>query len=222
MTAARALLITTCLLALGGCSMFGSNENEPLEFCSIELKPLADLNPNDRGEPTPVDVRIYPLFTPNAFTQASFEELWVKEDEVLGASMAQKPELITLEPSPEDKKGVFKKIKMFGGHYVGLMALYQGQSGDGLEERKICVEAKIADGQRFEFTGHRIVLVGGGALDDASGEGEGGEGAEDGEGAADDDEDADDEGADDDGADADAEGDDGAEGADDAADGEDE
>lgn len=189
MTASRALLITTCLLALSGCKMFGGDENEPLEFCSFELKPLADLNPNDRGEPTPVDVRIYPLFTPNAFTQASFEDLWTKEDEVLGASMAQKPEIVSLEPSDEAKKGTFKKLKMFGGHYVGLMALYQGQSGDGLEERKICVEAKIADGGRFEFTKHRIVLVGGGALSDASTEGgaesttDGGEGDGASEGA---------------------------------------
>jgi type VI secretion system VasD/TssJ family lipoprotein len=207
MSALRAVLITACLVSLCGCKLFGSDEPQPLEFCSIQLKAMPDLNPNDRGEPTPVDVRIYALKTPNAFTQASFEELWVKEDEALGASMAQKPELITLEPADEEAKGIFKKVKMYGGFYLGIMALYSGQSDGGLEERKICVDAKVADGGRFEFTGHRIVLVGGGAIANADGGGEDGDG-EDGDGEDGDGEDGDGDGEDGDG-DGDGDGEDG-------------
>ena len=50
---------------------------------TLRLLPRPDLNPNDLGEPTPLDVRIYQLSDKRLFTQASFEELWTDDKKLL-------------------------------------------------------------------------------------------------------------------------------------------
>ncbi|HVR73744.1 MAG TPA: type VI secretion system lipoprotein TssJ, partial [Planctomycetota bacterium] len=46
----------------------------------IYLRGVRPLNVNSRGESTPVIVRVYKLSDPQAFSNATLEQLWVNND----------------------------------------------------------------------------------------------------------------------------------------------
>ena len=86
-----------CLILLSGCSLF-SNSVQQAEYIansdssSLELTLEAgyDLNPNDRGEASPVKIRIYELQAADLFSQADFLDLFDQDSATLQDSLIKK------------------------------------------------------------------------------------------------------------------------------------
>jgi len=169
-------------LLLAGCKS-EPEKPPPRESATLAFRGLPDVNPNDLGEPTPVDVRIYRLKDPVAFRQASFEELWTSDAEALGTSLVGSPKVVTILPNDPNAPPEYIPIELEGATYVGLMALFSAEETAGVEERKVLVHVDETDDRLFEFSGHRILIDGSRIVPDAApedGEGEGeGEGDED-------------------------------------------
>lgn len=156
-----ALLI--CLAGFGckSTAVQPAPQRKPQKFeITLRVRPKADLNPNDRGEPTPVDLRVYQLKDRPTFTEAAFEDLWVKDKEVLGESLMEAPKVFNFTPGKDGNPPLAHDLKLEPGtKFLGLMALYSAERGEGLEERKLCVTVDEADMKVFELTGHRIVIT---------------------------------------------------------------
>ncbi|WP_420965346.1 type VI secretion system lipoprotein TssJ [Bradyrhizobium sp. B120] len=89
-----ALLVTA---AVSNCSTDKSSKTTPIKFV-IEADEL--INPNARGKPSPVVVRIYELKSTATFTQAQFFELFDDDAKRLGPDLVAKREV---ELTPGDK-----------------------------------------------------------------------------------------------------------------------
>ena len=153
----RTLLISLGLLFLltaPGCALF---RDVPSNM-TLRLLPRPDLNPNDLGEPTPLDVRIYQLSDKRLFTQASFEELWTDDKKLLADELLEGIKVVNLKPGREldppsaHDLNLNEKVK-----YLGLMGLFSAPKKEGLEERKLIVPILEIDEKLFVFTQHRIV-----------------------------------------------------------------
>lgn len=154
------------VVLLSGCRLF--KKEEPVQAkppprkvsVTLRLKALPNLNPNDRGEPTPVDVRIYQLKDRPTFTEAAFEELWTKDKDVLGPAMVGAPVVVTLQPAGEDAAPLAHDLKLdIDTKFLGIMALFSAERKEGLEERKLCVSIDEADMKTFEFSKHKIEIT---------------------------------------------------------------
>lgn len=80
-----------------------------------------DLNPDYRGRPSPLVVRIYQLKSDLAFNNASFFALYDNDQSELGADLLGKEE-IELRPG-EDK--VYSRVLGDDTRYVGILAGYR-------------------------------------------------------------------------------------------------
>lgn len=156
-----ALLLTLCAFGCKTQSATPAPKAAPRKFeITLRVRPKADLNPNDRGEPTPVDLRVYQLKDRPTFTEAAFEDLWVKDKEVLAESLVQGPKVINFTPGKDGSPPLATELKLeVGTKFLGLMALYSAERGEGLEERKLVVTVDEADMKVFELTGHKIVIT---------------------------------------------------------------
>lgn len=124
----------------------------------VRVKAAPDVNPNDRGEPTPVDVRVYQLTDRVAFTEAAFEELWTSATR-LGTSALGEPKVLTFEPQPADAAPQAHELKLDPtAQYLGIMALYSAERKEGLEERKLCVAIDEAAMKIIVLSGHAVRL----------------------------------------------------------------
>ena len=154
-----------CCLLLVGCKLTKTEPKAAPQkvaktVVTMEFRGLPDCNPNDLGEPTPVDVRIYLLRDPVRFQNASFAELWTNDAGTLEVSLVQPAKVVTVLPGKKDQPGEFYKLQLKSATWVGLMGLFSAEGQQGVEERKLCVSVDEADGAAFEFTGHKIVHVG--------------------------------------------------------------
>ena len=161
-----ALALALALSCALGCKTSQTQQPQPQgppkKFeITLRVRPKADLNPNDRGEPTPVQLRVYQLKDRPRFTEAAFEDLWVKDKEVLADSLLSGPKELSFEPGPsEEGAPLAYDIKLEPDtKFIGLMALFSAPRKEGLEERKLCVTIDEADIRVFELTGHKIVIT---------------------------------------------------------------
>lgn len=67
----------------------------------------SDVNPDARGRPSPITVRVYALKSAAAFEAADFFSLFEKDAAILGADMVQREELLM---RPGDNKPVEMKL----------------------------------------------------------------------------------------------------------------
>ncbi|MEZ6186380.1 MAG: type VI secretion system lipoprotein TssJ [Planctomycetota bacterium] len=153
----RTLLVSLgfCLvLTAPGCALF---RDVPSDM-TLRLLPRPDLNPNDLGEPTPLDVRIYQLSDTRLFTQASFEELWTDDKKLLAEELLEPIKVVNLKPGREldppsaHDLALNEKVK-----YLGLLGLFSAPKKEGLEERKLIVPIHEVETKTFVFTQHKIV-----------------------------------------------------------------
>lgn len=95
----RFFLAIVLLAAAGGaaCSTDKSAKTTPIKFV-VQADQL--VNPNARGEPSPLVVRIYELKSTTNFSQAQFFELFDNDTKRLGPDLVAKREL---ELKPGDK-----------------------------------------------------------------------------------------------------------------------
>lgn len=103
----RLLLALALLLPVAGCSLLKKDEPPPAK--EIEIKKPAEgakidflatasplVNPGRDGVPSPVQVRLYILSSPDLFTEANFFELWEKDEATLGPTVLGKQELFLI------------------------------------------------------------------------------------------------------------------------------
>ena len=91
------ILSAFALILLSGCSLFSSSVQQAeyianSESSSLELTLEAgyDLNPNDRDEASPVNIRLYELQAADLFSQADFLDLYDQDSATLQDSLIKK------------------------------------------------------------------------------------------------------------------------------------
>ncbi len=121
----------------------------------IRVRGVEPLNVNEKGESTPIDVRIYTLKDNAKFEKALFEDLWTKDKEVLGDNMIGEPKQITINPGKADAQARVEQLGVLPPEvrYIGIMALYSKGKG---EQRHIAVARDQADDYIFEFTEYKV------------------------------------------------------------------
>ncbi|MCO5169793.1 MAG: type VI secretion system lipoprotein TssJ [Planctomycetes bacterium] len=154
------------IITLAGCQGQGTTPQQaaqqrkpPRASLVLRVQAAPDLNPNGRGEATPVDVRVYQLDDRVAFTEVSFEELWTSAER-LGTSALGEPKVFTFEPQPADAPPQAHELKLDPkAQFLGIMALYAAERKEGLEERKLCVAIDEAAMKVVLLSGHSVRLV---------------------------------------------------------------
>jgi type VI secretion system protein VasD len=86
------LLLAAMLLRLAGCAAGPA----AAPMLHISLAASADINPDARGRPSPVLVRIYELAAAGDFQDAGFFKLYDDDKEVLGGDLVTRSALIML------------------------------------------------------------------------------------------------------------------------------
>jgi type VI secretion system protein VasD len=87
----------------------------------VDLKSDATLNPDRKGDPLPVVVRVYQLNDKGAFESATFNQLWKNDAGILGKTMLTRNELI-LNPGSNDKVELDRHEQ---AKYVGVVAVFR-------------------------------------------------------------------------------------------------
>ncbi len=151
--------------ALVGCGGQATKEDEdpkliagPTEVALL-VRARADVNPNDLGEPTPVDLKVYQLKSETEFTRASFDDLWTDAKGALVDSLSGAEKVISCAPGDGVEQPIELDIKLDAGvEFIGLMGCFQGRR-EGAERRKLCLAKAKIKGKVFELTGYEIVVV---------------------------------------------------------------
>lgn len=108
----RLFTLIACALLLSACG------SPALKF---GVSSTADINKNQYNEPLAVVVRIYQLKDKRSFENASFDELWKEDYQVLGNDLVMKEE-ITMDPAYQ------RHIEMprhDQAQYLAAMAVYR-------------------------------------------------------------------------------------------------
>jgi type VI secretion system protein VasD len=113
----RVLLGLLVVSIAAGCA---SAPPKPAE-AKMQIVATADVNPDGKGRPSPIVVRIYQLKTEAEFAKADFFAIYDREKEVLGPSLITREEY-TLEPGEtEDLK--FEVAR--DARFLGVLAAYR-------------------------------------------------------------------------------------------------
>ena len=125
---------------------------------SVRVRGVTPMNVNEKGESTPVDVRIYQLKDDQRFKEARWEELWEKPDEILGdTKLDEKTDTVFPGKAGEDAKVIQLGELKSDCRFIGIMALYQLQ-GEAEGPRHVVVPADEADDYIFEFAQYKITM----------------------------------------------------------------
>ncbi len=115
----RILLHTLLMLILTACQ--SSNQIQ------LNLQPAAFLNAlNIEKKTYPVMVRVYQLSEEGAFINASFQELWKKDAEVLGATLLNRREIMLKPNEPQQVR--FAKTAQAA--FVAVVALFRSPEAE--------------------------------------------------------------------------------------------
>jgi len=102
----------------------------------IKLKSSENLNPDSEMHSLPVIVQIYQLTDLDKFEQASFNDLWKKDSEILGGSLLSRKEF-TILPNSETQIKLLKDSKT---KYIAFLALFRNpENNDWRSSKKISV-----------------------------------------------------------------------------------
>jgi type VI secretion system protein VasD len=108
------------LLPIGGIGCGGTNVPLPTRIAG-SLVASEDVNPNVRGEPSPVFVRLYELKAEAAFVNAGFFQLYNTDTAVLGADLQDRRDYVV---RPGETMAV-NKILDSETRFLGVVAAYQ-------------------------------------------------------------------------------------------------
>lgn len=117
----RVLLIMAVSLTLSACSVLSSSgKNEEVSVAIIELKTTKTINPDIRGQASPLTVRVYELTSSNQFKKSGFFEVYDSEQSALGTELISRQEFIV---TPEQ---VLRKTVVLSPEtkYIGVVAAY--------------------------------------------------------------------------------------------------
>ncbi|AMR65171.1 type VI secretion system lipoprotein TssJ [Aquipseudomonas alcaligenes] len=113
------LSLLSLFTALGGCaSLSPYSDTTKLD---LKLQASEELNPDLRGRPSPIVVRLLELKNPSSFNSADFFSLYQRPKESL------MPDLVSFEEM-EVRPGEARELKLSvqpGSRYVGVVAAYR-------------------------------------------------------------------------------------------------
>ena len=111
------------ILGLAACASSPPPPPKPtIAHATIDVQ--ADVNPDARGRPSPVVLRLYELKAYGAFRDADFFALFDRDQQTLGADLVAKEEF-RLEP--RDKRQFDRKLQS-ETRYLGVVAAYRDRS----------------------------------------------------------------------------------------------
>lgn len=87
----------------------------------VDLAATPTLNPDLKGDPLPVVVRVYQLTDKGAFESATFDQLWKSDQAVLGKTLLTRNEVI-INPGSKSKVELDRNEKT---RYVGVVAIFR-------------------------------------------------------------------------------------------------
>lgn len=87
----------------------------------VDLVSSSGLNPDRKGDPLPVVVRVYQLNDKGAFESATFNQLWKNDEGVLGKTLLTRNEVI-LNPASKDEVELDKHEQ---AKYVAVVAVFR-------------------------------------------------------------------------------------------------
>jgi type VI secretion system protein VasD len=87
----------------------------------VDLAANPTLNPDKKGDPLPVVVRVYQLTDKGAFESATFNQLWKSDEGVLGKTLLTRNEVI-INPDTKNKVELDRNDK---ARYVGVVAIFR-------------------------------------------------------------------------------------------------
>ncbi|MCW8327878.1 type VI secretion system lipoprotein TssJ [Photobacterium sp. SDRW27] len=115
------LIMALAMLALSGCSGLAFwQDASPLQVV-VNIDAANNINPNIDGLASPLEVRIYQLQDSEAFSQASFIDLYSDDQGVLKAGLLSKRNLDSVLPN-EKRQVVLPLIAET--KYVGVVAAF--------------------------------------------------------------------------------------------------
>lgn len=104
---------------LAGCAA-GPKTFEPVPI-HLVLSADSDINPDVRGRPAPVVVRVYELRNASAFESADFFSLFEKEQAVLGTDLIQREEVVM---RPSDMRQMTRRAHP-EARVIGVLVAYR-------------------------------------------------------------------------------------------------
>jgi len=88
---------------------------------NIGLNSNASLNPDRKGDPLPVVIRIYQLNDKSEFQSATFNQIWKNDESALGKTLLSRNELI-LNPNSSDEIEVDRHAE---AKYLAIVAIFR-------------------------------------------------------------------------------------------------
>lgn len=117
----KVLVLTFIGLLPGGVIGCGGADVPPPARIEGNLMASEDVNPNLRGEPSPVFVRLYELRAETAFADAGFFQLYDDDADVLGGDLQDRSDYVL---RPGETVPFARNLKP-ETRFVGVVAAYQ-------------------------------------------------------------------------------------------------
>ncbi len=108
----HSLLVLSTLLFLTACGG---------PMVNIGLHSNENLNPDRKGDPLPVVIRVYQLNDKGAFQSATFNQIWKNDESILGNTLLSRNEII-LNPSSKDQVEVDRHAD---AKYLAVVAIFR-------------------------------------------------------------------------------------------------
>lgn len=118
--AAALRLLRFFLLALALAVLGCASAPKPT-IVKMDLDVGAGVNPDSRGRPSPVVVRLFELKSLAAFNDSDFFSLFDRDKETLGAELVARDEL---QLQPGEKRQV-ERVLQLDTHYLGVIAAFR-------------------------------------------------------------------------------------------------
>lgn len=87
----------------------------------MQLIASSYINPDAKNRALPVLIRVYQLSHADLFNNATFQQLWLNDDQTLGTALIKRQEII-LNPQ---RTATIQIIPDDNAHYIGVIALYR-------------------------------------------------------------------------------------------------
>lgn len=114
MASLRIIGLVLSLLSLSACSS---------EAVTIHFLPDHSINTTKQHQELPLEIKLYQLSSKQAFTTASFHELWQQDRQTLGKSLLQR-KIVIIKPGI---KRTIELDKVSHARYLGLVAIYHNK-----------------------------------------------------------------------------------------------
>lgn len=115
----RIFLLWMLVFSLGACSSLSRQPSATL--AKVELVVEAGVNPDTRGRPSPIVIRLYELTATNAFEAADFFSLYDQDRQLLGAELVAVEELQLM---PGEKR-VFERTLQTNTQHLAVVAAFR-------------------------------------------------------------------------------------------------